>query len=128
MYAPFSGWSVVPANQTRESAGKPDQRKGGSQTFGEGARNLGREPPLSCECLLNVLEKEFVNQVPESFPGSSRTPLSVAFSSKLLKQRGRERKGRAEIIQKFRLRNWPISSADFPMTPMEGTEHHFGPF
>ena len=28
---------------------------------------------------------------------------------------------------KFRLRNWPISSADFPMTPMEGTDH-FGPF
>ena len=29
---------------------------------------------------------------------------------------------------KFRLRNWPISSVDFPMTPMEGTERHFGPF
>ena len=43
-------------------------------------------------------------------------------------QRGRERKGPPEIIQKFHLRNWPISSADFPMTPMEGTEHHFGPF
>ena len=36
-------------------------------------------------------------------------------------QRGRERKGPPEIIQKF-------SSADFPMTPMERTEHHFGPF
>ena len=23
---------------------------------------------------------------------------------------------------------WPISSADLPMTPVEGTEHHFGPF
>ena len=34
-------------------------------------------------------------------------------------QRGRERKGPPEIIQKFRFRNWPISSADFPMTPME---------
>ena len=33
-----------------------------------------------------------------------------------------------EIIQKYRLRKWPISSADFPMTPMERTEHHFGPF
>ena len=33
-----------------------------------------------------------------------------------------------EIIQKFRLSKWPISSADFPMTPMERTEHHFGPF
>ena len=41
---------------------------------------------------------------------------------------GRERKGPPKIIQKFRVRNWPISSADFPMTPMEGTEHHFGPF
>ena len=50
----------------------------------------------------------------------------VIFSSK--NKRGRERKGPSEIIQKFRLRNWSISSADFPMTPMEGTEHHFGPF
>ena len=30
--------------------------------------------------------------------------------------------------QKFRVRNWPIWSADFPMTPMEGTEHDVGPF
>ena len=45
-----------------------------------------------------------------------------------VKQRGRERKGPPEIIQKFRLRKWPISSADFPMAPMERTEHHFGPF
>ena len=41
---------------------------------------------------------------------------------------GRERKGPPGIIQKCRLRNWPVLSADFPMTPMEGTEHHFGPF
>ena len=41
-----------------------------------------------------------------------------------VKHRDRERKG----PQRFRLRNWPISSADFPMTPMEGTEHHFGLF
>ena len=46
----------------------------------------------------------------------------------IVKQRGRERKGPPEIIQKSRLRNWPISSADFPMNPMEETEHHFGPF
>ena len=45
-----------------------------------------------------------------------------------IKQRGWERKGSPEIIQKVRLRNWPISSADFPMTLMEGTEHRFGPF
>ena len=32
------------------------------------------------------------------------------------------------LVQKIHLRNWPISSADFPMTAMEGTEHHFGPF
>ena len=43
-----------------------------------------------------------------------------------VKLRGRERKGHPEIIQKFRLRSWPISSADFPLTPMEG-EHHRGP-
>ena len=35
----------------------------------------------------------------------------------------RERKGPPEIIQKFRLRNWLIST-HFPMTPMEG-RHHF---
>ena len=29
--------------------------------------------------------------------------------------------------QTFR-RLWPISSADLPMTSMERTEHHFGPF
>ena len=45
-----------------------------------------------------------------------------------VKQRGRERKGPSDIIQKFRLRKWPISTADFPMSPMEKTEHHFGPF
>ena len=42
-------------------------------------------------------------------------------------QTGRERKGPPEIIQKFCLRKWPISSADFPMTPMERAEHHSGP-
>ena len=36
-----------------------------------------------------------------------------------VKQRGRERKGTPEITQKFRSRNWPISSADLPMTLME---------
>ena len=46
-----------------------------------------------------------------------------------VEQRGHEIKRTPEIIQKFSLRNWPISSADFPMTPMEGTEHRFfGPF
>ena len=56
------------------------------------------------------------------FPG----PVRVCVSS--VQQRGRERKGQPEIIQRFRLRKWPISSADFPMTPMERAEHHFGPF
>ena len=36
-----------------------------------------------------------------------------------VKPRGRERKRPPEIIQKFRLRKWPISSADCPVTPME---------
>ena len=40
-------------------------------------------------------------------------------SPSAVKQRGQERKGPPEIIQKFRLRNWPISSADFPMTPVD---------
>ena len=46
----------------------------------------------------------------------------IFFSSKT---KGPGEKGAPEIqiIQKFRLRNWPVSSADFPMTPMEGTEH-----
>ena len=43
-------------------------------------------------------------------------------------KRGRERKGPPEINQKYRLRKWPISSADFPMTPMERAEHYFGSF
>ena len=42
--------------------------------------------------------------------------------------KGPGERGPPEIIQKFRLRNWSISSADFPMTPMEGTEDHFGSF
>ena len=49
-----------------------------------------------------------------------------AFSA--VKQRVRERKGPPEIIQKFRLRNWPVASAEIPMTPMEGTKRHLGPF
>ena len=49
-------------------------------------------------------------------------------SDSAVKQRGRERKGPPEIIQTFRLRNWPISSAAFPVTPMEGTDTVFGPF
>ena len=55
--------------------------------------------------------------------GSARTPTieTVRVSSKT--------KGPGpEIIQKFRLRKWPISSADFPMTPMDRAEHHFGAF
>ena len=36
--------------------------------------------------------------------------------------------GPQKSSQKFRHRKWPISSADFPLTPMERTEHHFGPF
>ena len=69
--------------------------------------------------------------------GSVMTDLSTKFGKEIpsrnlrekrsdsaVNQRGRERKGPPEIIQKFRLRNWPISSADFPMTPVEGTEHH----
>ena len=37
------------------------------------------------------------------------------FHDSAVKQRGRERKGPPEIIQKFRLRKWPISSAYFPV-------------
>ena len=45
------------------------------------------------------------------------------------KQKGPGEKGAPRNHPEIRLRNWPISSTDFPMTPMEGTEHHFvGPF
>ena len=54
--------------------------------------------------------------------------LLVETNLSAVNERGWERKGPPEIIQKFRLRNWPISSEDFPMTPMEGTVQHFGPF
>ena len=43
-------------------------------------------------------------------------------------QRGRERKGPPETIQKFRLKKWPISSADFPSRLLWKEQHHFGPF
>ena len=46
------------------------------------------------------------------------TGCDTHFRSKPKGQRGRERKGPPEIIQKVRLRNRPISSADFPMNPM----------
>ena len=42
----------------------------------------------------------------------------IAIASASSKGAGRERA--PEIIQKFRLRSWPISRADFPMTVMEG--------
>ena len=44
------------------------------------------------------------------------------------KTKGPGEKGPPRDHPEFRLRNSPISSADFPMTPLEGTEHHFGLF
>ena len=67
----------------------------------------------------------------QAFGGRRKPQIFAAnFRSKsAVKQRGRERKGPPEIIQKkIRLSKWPISSAEFPMTPMERREHHFGPF
>ena len=55
-------------------------------------------------------------------------PTGAVDRESAVKQKDRERKGPPETIQKFRLRNWTISSAHSPMTPMEGREHHFGPF
>ena len=64
-----------------------------------------------------------------NFGGESlRGPETLERQGSAINQRGRERKGTPEIIQKFRLRNWPISSADLRMTPMEGTAQHFGIF
>ena len=60
-------------------------------------------------------------QPPSSRSSTFRDTIAQISAVKL---RGRERKGPPEIIQKFRLRKWPISSADFPMTPLERT----GPF
>ena len=45
--------------------------------------------------------------------------LHKMLSDSAVNERGRERKGPPETIQKFCLRKWPISNADFPMTPME---------
>ena len=46
-----------------------------------------------------------------------------------VKQRGRERKGTKKKVMKFRLRNWPISSADlFPYDSYGRDRHLFGPF
>ena len=50
-----------------------------------------------------------------SFPQVKVPPLKKCSETK-----GPGEKGAPEIIQKFRLRNWPVSGVDFPMTPMEG--------
>ena len=62
------------------------------------------------------------SRVCSSLNFSSETVLSRQYSACLIKgmlksavkQRGRERKGPPKISQKFCLRDWPISSADFP--------------
>ena len=56
------------------------------------------------------------------FPGDFHTRFQGKISRWHLKQNGPGERGAPEILQKFCLRNWPILSADFPMTPMEGTD------
>ena len=79
-------------------------------------RSLGPSGPAMPKESRKCLPKPLARQGTEKYLPSA------------VNQRGRERKGRPEIIQKFRVRKWPISSADFPMTPMERAEHHSGPF
>ena len=72
----------------------------------------------------NISETSF--QISRLFSETSFSRRGVLISAG--KRSGRERKGPPEIIQKFRLRKRPISSADFPVTPLERAEHHVGPF
>ena len=58
-------------------------------------------------------KKTAKNPRQNSISGWECSVLKILGSS-AVKQRGRERKGPPEIVQKYRLRNWPISSADFP--------------
>ena len=60
----------------------------------------------------------------ENHGNPPRVPQTTGLVSSKTKGPGEE--GAPEIIQKFRLRKWPISSADVPRTPMERTEHNFG--
>ena len=76
----------------------------------------------SCEKIDTFLNRDRKGSV-ESSPFERVHSLESAVN-----QRGRERKGPPEIVQKFHLRKRPISSADLPMTPIERAEHHFGPF
>ena len=83
-------------------------------------------------CVKNA-RKDRIAWRPSALKASTWASRDVIISGQIcisipVKQRGRERKGPPEIIQKFRLRKWPISSADFPMIPMERAEHHIGPF
>ena len=60
--------------------------------------------------------QERAEKFSEPFPVSAlplyASPIKEALNQQQTKGRGWERKGPPEIIQKFRRRNWPISSAD----------------
>ena len=65
----------------------------------------------------------FVTFLPNSFCWSPFAAGQISVQATEPKSpRGGERKEPPEIIQRFRLRNWAISSADFAMTLMEGTD------
>ena len=57
-----------------------------------------------------------------------RVALSRTMFYSAVKHCCRERKGPPEIISRnFTLRNWPISSADFPMAPMDPGRNYIRP-
>ena len=62
------------AAQVRSSSGKPNRRKWGSRTLGEGVRNLFWNPLLKGFYL--VFTSKVPEPVPDSFPESSRSSLS----------------------------------------------------
>ena len=73
-----------------------------------------------------LLGTRIVRELSGCFQGGFRVFSPIPFAPlSAVKQRGRERKGPQKSSRNFvSERKWPISSADFPMTPMEGTEHH----
>ena len=110
------------------SSGKPNHRKCGLRTFVEGVWNRVCEPQFEGN-LYAICKSEKGSQTRFQTPSlkARKTPLPFVWfagatsdeTESAVKQRGQERKGPPEIIQKFRLRKWPISSSEFPMTSLQ---------
>ena len=105
---------------------------GHSLNEGFGKEFYRRKGTLQTEIIAILIPKTFFCVTDMRFSKKNSQTIipcnSLNHKRSAAKQRDRERKGAPEIIQKFRLRNWPISSADFPMTPMEWDRAPFWPF